>query len=86
MTLAQSLYTDGWLTYHRTDGVSVAPEAVAAARTYIENTHGRPTCPTSRQRTAQNPPPRSTPTRRCARSTSRRNRTNSTTRVPRSTR
>ncbi|MBL8153635.1 MAG: type I DNA topoisomerase [Anaerolineae bacterium] len=39
MTLAQTLYEAGWITYHRTDGVAVAPEAQAAAREYIERTY-----------------------------------------------
>jgi len=40
MTLAQTLYEAGWITYHRTDGVAVAPEAQAAARAYIEREYG----------------------------------------------
>jgi len=40
MTLAQTLYEAGWITYHRTDGVAVAPEAQAAARAYIEQAYG----------------------------------------------
>jgi DNA topoisomerase I len=40
MTLAQTLYEAGWITYHRTDGVAVAPEAQAAARAYIERAYG----------------------------------------------
>jgi len=35
MALAQTLYEQGWITYMRTDGVSVAPEARDAARDYI---------------------------------------------------
>jgi DNA topoisomerase I len=40
MTLAQTLYEAGWITYHRTDGVAVAPEAQAAAREYIKREYG----------------------------------------------
>jgi len=40
MALAQTLYEQGWITYMRTDGVSVAPEAVSAARAYITREHG----------------------------------------------
>ena len=38
--LAQTLYEQGWITYMRTDGVSIAPEAQAAARDYIAREHG----------------------------------------------
>ena len=40
MALAQTLYEQGWITYMRTDGVSVAPEAQSAARDYIAREHG----------------------------------------------
>jgi DNA topoisomerase-1 len=40
MALAQTLYEQGWITYMRTDGVSIAPEAQAAARDYITREHG----------------------------------------------
>ncbi|MEZ4666606.1 MAG: type I DNA topoisomerase [Anaerolineae bacterium] len=40
MALAQTLYEQGWITYMRTDGVSVAPEAQATAREYITHEHG----------------------------------------------
>ena len=40
MLLAQMLYEQGWITYLRTDGVSVAPEAQAAARAYIAQVYG----------------------------------------------
>lgn len=40
MTLAQTLYEQGLITYHRTDGVSVAPEAQAAAREVIGREYG----------------------------------------------
>ena len=40
MDLAQLLYEQGLITYHRTDGVSVAPEAQMTARAYIDLTYG----------------------------------------------
>lgn len=40
MALAQLLYEQGWITYLRTDGVSVAPEAQIAARAYIAQVYG----------------------------------------------
>jgi len=40
MALAQTLYEQGWITYMRTDGVSIAPEAQTAARNYIAREHG----------------------------------------------
>jgi len=40
MALAQTLYEQGWITYMRTDGVSVAPEAQTAARDYIAREYG----------------------------------------------
>jgi len=39
MALAQTLYEQGWITYMRTDGVSIAPEAQQAARDYIAREH-----------------------------------------------
>ena len=40
MALAQILYEQGWSTSLRTDGVSVAPEAQAAAREYVTQVYG----------------------------------------------
>ena len=40
MALAQILYEQGHITYMRTDGVSIAPEAQTAARDYIAREHG----------------------------------------------
>jgi len=40
MALAQTLYEQGWITYMRTDGVSIAPEAQTAARDYIAHELG----------------------------------------------
>lgn len=41
MTLAQKLYEEGYITYHRTDSVYVAPSAIFAIRSYIEKTFGK---------------------------------------------
>jgi DNA topoisomerase-1 len=40
MALAQTLYEQGRITYMRTDGVSIAPEAQAAVRDYIAREQG----------------------------------------------
>lgn len=40
MRLAQQLYERGYITYHRTDSVHLAPEAVAAARKLIKKNFG----------------------------------------------
>lgn len=40
MQLAQTLYEQGLITYHRTDGVTVAPEAQTAAREIILRDYG----------------------------------------------
>lgn len=40
MALAQTLYEQGWISYHRTDGVAVAPEAQTAARDLIRREYG----------------------------------------------
>ncbi|MFQ3660473.1 MAG: type I DNA topoisomerase, partial [Anaerolineae bacterium] len=40
MQLAQTLYEQGLITYHRTDGVTVAPEAQTAARAIIQRDYG----------------------------------------------
>ncbi len=45
MQLAQRLYEDGVITYMRTDGIDMAPEAIAAARDAIEKTFGTPYLP-----------------------------------------
>ncbi len=38
--VAQQLYEAGWITYMRTDSLHLAPEAVQAARTFIEKNFG----------------------------------------------
>lgn len=40
MTLAQQLYEEGLITYHRTDSVSLSQQAIEMARTFIERTYG----------------------------------------------
>ncbi len=45
MQIAQRLYEAGQITYHRTDGAEVAPEAQAAARQYIAATYGENAVP-----------------------------------------
>lgn len=45
MRLAQRLYESGYITYHRTDSVHLAPEAIARARKYIEKKYGKPYLP-----------------------------------------
>jgi DNA topoisomerase-1 len=40
MQIAQRLYESGQITYHRTDGADVAPEAQEAARRFIAQTYG----------------------------------------------
>ena len=40
MQLAQRLYEDGVITYMRTDGIDMAPEAIASARSSIEKQFG----------------------------------------------
>ncbi|MDP2086489.1 MAG: type I DNA topoisomerase, partial [Gemmobacter sp.] len=45
MSAAQRLYEAGHITYMRTDGIDMAPEAIAAARATIEATFGKPYVP-----------------------------------------
>jgi DNA topoisomerase-1 len=40
MTLAQQLYEEGLITYHRTDSFNLSAKAVAQARSYIKKTYG----------------------------------------------
>lgn len=40
MSLAQKLYEEGFITYHRTDSVNLAGSAVASVRTFIEKEYG----------------------------------------------
>lgn len=41
MKLAQDLYEEGFITYHRTDSVNLAPSILTAAKNYIEKTLGK---------------------------------------------
>ncbi len=47
MSTAQRLYEAGWITYMRTDGVDMAPEAVQAARAAIQARFGKAYVPDS---------------------------------------
>ncbi|MCK4711753.1 MAG: type I DNA topoisomerase, partial [Marinosulfonomonas sp.] len=47
MSTAQRLYEAGYITYMRTDGIDMAPEAVTAARAEIENRYGKEYVPAS---------------------------------------
>lgn len=47
MNAAQRLYEAGYITYMRTDGIDMAPEAVMAARAEIERRFGKPYVPDS---------------------------------------
>jgi DNA topoisomerase-1 len=47
MTIAQQLYERGLITYHRTDSLNLANEAVAAARSMIETKYGPAYLPAS---------------------------------------
>lgn len=45
MSVAQKLYEAGLITYMRTDGTDIAPEALDAAREYINYEYGKRYCP-----------------------------------------
>ncbi|MGO4916989.1 type I DNA topoisomerase [Pseudogemmobacter sp. W21_MBD1_M6] len=47
MSTAQRLYEAGYITYMRTDGIDMAPEAVTAARTEITTRYGKEFIPDS---------------------------------------
>ncbi len=47
MSAAQRLYEAGYITYMRTDGIDMAPEAVQAARDAIKNRYGADYVPSS---------------------------------------
>ncbi|NDW52618.1 type I DNA topoisomerase [Aliiroseovarius sp. PrR006] len=47
MSTAQRLYEAGYITYMRTDGIDMAPEAVAAARDAISDRYGKDFIPAS---------------------------------------
>ncbi len=41
MSLAQKLYEEGFITYHRTDSIAISPQAVAQMRSHIEKEFGK---------------------------------------------
>ena len=47
MSLAQKLYEEGFITYHRTDSVAMASSAVMSIRNYVEKEYGRKYIPES---------------------------------------
>lgn len=47
MSVAQSLYEQGHITYHRTDSYNLAAEAITSARAYIERSYGKAYVPES---------------------------------------
>ncbi|AXX97078.1 type I DNA topoisomerase [Profundibacter amoris] len=53
MSTAQRLYEAGYITYMRTDGIDMAPEAVTAARAEIESRYGKEYVP-AKQRIYKN--------------------------------
>lgn len=59
MSLAQKLYEEGYITYHRTDSLNVATSAVFSMRKYVEESYGikyipeKPRFYVSRQKNAQ---------------------------------
>ncbi len=67
MRVAQGLYEDGLITYMRTDGVDMAPEAISAARRAIANRYDSDSCPTSRANIKARSRTRRKPTRRSGR-------------------
>lgn len=50
MSLAQDLYEEGLITYHRTDSFNLAEQAINAARAYIGKTYGEKYLPESPRR------------------------------------
>jgi DNA topoisomerase-1 len=47
MSLAQKLYEEGLITYHRTDSTNIAEQAIAMARDYIGKTYGEKYMPST---------------------------------------
>ncbi len=41
MSLAQKLYEEGFITYHRTDSIAISPQAVGQMRSHIEKEFGK---------------------------------------------
>lgn len=59
MSLAQKLYEEGYITYHRTDSVTLSPQAISQMRAYLEKEFGpkyvseQPRSYTAKQKLAQ---------------------------------
>lgn len=47
MGLAQKLYEEGFITYHRTDSVAVSASAISAIRSFVQNSYGKNYIPQS---------------------------------------
>ena len=47
MSLAQKLYEEGFITYHRTDSVSISTGAIEAIRKFVQNSYGKNYIPES---------------------------------------
>jgi len=47
MSAAQALYQNGYITYMRTDSISLSDQAIAAARSHVEREYGREYLPSS---------------------------------------
>ncbi len=47
MGLAQKLYEEGFITYHRTDSVAVSASAISAIRSFVQNSYGKNYIPES---------------------------------------
>ncbi|HXS15269.1 MAG TPA: type I DNA topoisomerase [Candidatus Saccharimonadales bacterium] len=41
MSLAQKLYEEGYITYHRTDSVNLSQGSISSMRAYVEQTYGK---------------------------------------------
>lgn len=50
MQIAQKLYEEGYITYHRTDSVTLSEKFIDEARGYIRNTYGEAYVPSSPRR------------------------------------
>lgn len=59
MSLAQKLYEEGFITYHRTDSVTIAQSAITAIRAYVKEAYGdkylpeKPNIYSAKQKAAQ---------------------------------
>ena len=50
MQIAQKLYEEGYITYHRTDSVNLSEKFIGEARTYLSRTYGKDYVPTEARR------------------------------------